>query len=99
MFHLLNDKSLLQKLRDELETLPPVEGHAYPYAQLKALPYLVITPQHHSLSRFRDKQSDTKYRQGLSMKAFDWHKVLQYVSHEWRLRKRFITKTGLSLRV
>ncbi|OXV07109.1 hypothetical protein Egran_05126 [Elaphomyces granulatus] len=40
MFHLLNDKSVLQKLRDELETLPPVEGHAYPYAQLKALPYL-----------------------------------------------------------
>lgn len=42
MFHLLNNKSLLQELRKELMSLPPVEDHAYQLSQLENLPYLVI---------------------------------------------------------
>lgn len=41
IFHLLNNKSLLENLRSELNTLPPTEDHAYTCAQLENLPYLV----------------------------------------------------------
>ena len=44
MFHLLNNKLLLQELRKELMSLPPVEDHAYQLSQLETLPYLVIRP-------------------------------------------------------
>ncbi|KKY24987.1 putative cytochrome p450 [Phaeomoniella chlamydospora] len=40
MFHLLNNKSNLRKLRDELDTLPPRQGNAYSLSQLEPLPYL-----------------------------------------------------------
>ena len=41
MFHLLHNKSLLMKLREELKTLPPVEDNRYSCAQLETLPYFV----------------------------------------------------------
>lgn len=40
MFHLLNDKSHLKKLCDELNTLPPTQDSAYSLSQLEPLPFL-----------------------------------------------------------
>ena len=42
MFHLLENKWLLQRLRQEIDTLPPVRDDAYTCAQLEPLPFLVI---------------------------------------------------------
>lgn len=41
MFYLLNDKSLLKKLREELKNLPFQPDNEYSMSQLKPLPYLV----------------------------------------------------------
>jgi cytochrome P450 len=41
MFHLLHNKSLLMKLREELNALPSVEEYTYSCTQLETLPYLV----------------------------------------------------------
>lgn len=41
MFHLLNDKTHLQKLRDELASLPFRSDNDYSMAELEPLPYLV----------------------------------------------------------
>jgi cytochrome P450 len=43
MFHLLSDKTKLQKLRDELKQLPFKPDNDYSMAQLEPLPYLVCT--------------------------------------------------------
>lgn len=44
MFYLLNDKTHLTKLREELSTLPSRPGNDYPMSQLESLPYLVSHP-------------------------------------------------------
>jgi cytochrome P450 len=41
MFHILNDKAILNKLREELDTLPNVSNGVYSHTQLEKLPYLV----------------------------------------------------------
>lgn len=41
VFHLLNNQSLLQTLREELETLPPRQNHEYSYTELQSLEFLV----------------------------------------------------------
>lgn len=41
MFHFARNKKLVAALRQELSTLPPVEGHEYVLSQLEPLPYLV----------------------------------------------------------
>lgn len=41
MFYVLNDKSLMRKLRDELDTLPSRPDHAYSLSELEPLPFLV----------------------------------------------------------
>ncbi|RHZ61391.1 hypothetical protein CDV55_104001 [Aspergillus turcosus] len=40
MFHILNDKTILNKLREELDTLPNVSNGVYAQSQLEKLPYL-----------------------------------------------------------
>ncbi|KFH45117.1 Trichodiene oxygenase-like protein [Hapsidospora chrysogenum ATCC 11550] len=45
MFHLLNDKTKLQKLRDELKQLPFKPDNDYSMAQLEPLPYLTPLSQ------------------------------------------------------
>lgn len=44
MFYLLSNKSLMRKLRDELDTLPSRPDHAYSLSQLEPLPFLVSFP-------------------------------------------------------
>lgn len=44
LFYLLHNKSHLQRLRDELATLPYTADHAYALSQLEPLPYLVCLP-------------------------------------------------------
>ncbi|GMF72245.1 unnamed protein product [Aspergillus oryzae] len=41
MFHILNNKTILKKLREELDTLPGVSSGVYSHVQLECLPYLV----------------------------------------------------------
>ena len=41
MFHILNNKVILNKLRDELNTVPGVTNGVYTHSQLECLPYLV----------------------------------------------------------
>lgn len=53
MFHLLNDKSHLKKLCDELNTLPPTQDSAYSLSQLEPLPFLVCLPINHGWSYTR----------------------------------------------
>ncbi|KAJ1712536.1 cytochrome P450 [Aspergillus flavus] len=40
MFHILNNKTILKKLREELDTLPGVSSGVYSHVQLECLPYL-----------------------------------------------------------
>ncbi|KAJ5160940.1 uncharacterized protein N7482_007944 [Penicillium canariense] len=40
MFHILNNKSILKKLREELDSLPSVSNGVYSHSQLESLPYL-----------------------------------------------------------
>ncbi|KAI0120648.1 cytochrome protein [Xylariales sp. AK1849] len=40
MFHILNNETILNKLREELDTLPGVPNREYTYSQLESLPYL-----------------------------------------------------------
>lgn len=47
MFYVLNDKSLMRKLRDELDALSSRPGHAYPLSELESLPFLVSVPANH----------------------------------------------------
>ena len=46
IFYLLHSKSHLQKLRDELATLPYTADHAYALSQLEPLPFLVSLPNY-----------------------------------------------------
>lgn len=41
MFHILSNEAILNKLREELDTLPSVPNREYTYSQLESLPYLV----------------------------------------------------------
>ncbi len=47
MFYLLNNKSHLRKLCDELNTLPPRQDSAYSLSQLEHLPFLVSFSANH----------------------------------------------------
>ncbi|KAF7536952.1 hypothetical protein G7054_g4077 [Neopestalotiopsis clavispora] len=40
MFHILSNEAILNKLREELDTLPSVPNREYTYSQLESLPYL-----------------------------------------------------------
>lgn len=53
MFYVLNDKSLMRKLRDELDTLPSRPDHAYSLSELEPLPFLVSFPANHQWSSTR----------------------------------------------
>lgn len=41
MFHILSNEAILNKLREELDTLPSVPNREYTFSQLESLPYLV----------------------------------------------------------
>lgn len=41
MYHILSNKAILNKLREELDTLPSVPNREYTYSQLESLSYLV----------------------------------------------------------
>jgi len=41
MYHILSNKSILEKLREELDTLSSVSNGVYSHVQLESLPYLV----------------------------------------------------------
>lgn len=44
MFHLLNNKALLQRLREELQTITRTEDGLYSLPELESLPFLVLLP-------------------------------------------------------
>lgn len=71
MFHLLNNKSHMKRLRDELHTLPLKQDNAYSLSQLEPLPFLV-----RFLANHYKNPSNMNHRQVLSMKVFGLHLVL-----------------------
>lgn len=70
MFHLLNDKRHLQKLRQELDSLSKPANQAWTVAQLEVLPFMVttLTSPYVKFQLIRNM----RHRGALSRKLFDF---------------------------